>query len=71
VVISLPAEVAVLFHGLFPGLTADLLGVVNRFLPSPGGIGEVSAPGRESEFGITRSPLTALSQKAAAQNNEG
>ncbi|HEV2109613.1 MAG TPA: SDR family NAD(P)-dependent oxidoreductase [Thermomicrobiales bacterium] len=32
-IISLPAHVAVRFHGLFPGTTANLLGLVNRLLP--------------------------------------
>lgn len=72
-VISLPAEAAVLFHGLFPGLTADLLGVVNRLLPraeGPDSIGEGRAIGKESESPVSRSWLTALSQRAAQANNE-
>jgi NAD(P)-dependent dehydrogenase (short-subunit alcohol dehydrogenase family) len=32
-VLSIPAKVLARFHGLFPGLTADLLGTVNRLLP--------------------------------------
>ena len=48
VILSLPAQLAVRFHGLFPGLSADLLGLVNRVLPGFGGIGTRSAPGRES-----------------------
>src|ERR671933_1496025 len=39
VILSLPAKAATWFHGLFPGLTSDLLGLVNRGLPGPGGIG--------------------------------
>ncbi|HEX2222073.1 MAG TPA: SDR family NAD(P)-dependent oxidoreductase [Candidatus Limnocylindria bacterium] len=35
--IGFPAAAATAFHGLFPGLTADILGFVNRFLPAPGG----------------------------------
>lgn len=72
-VISLPAELAVMFHGLFPGLTADLLGLVNRLLPDaegPDSIGEGRARGKESESPISRSWLTALSQRAARANNE-
>jgi len=38
-VLSLPAQLATLFHGVFPGVTADLMGVVNRLLPTAGGIG--------------------------------
>ncbi len=32
-VLTTPANVMARFHGLFPGLTADLLGMVNRLLP--------------------------------------
>jgi len=70
VVLSVPAQAAVLFHGMFPGLTADLLGVVNRVLPGPGGAGTDSAPGRESESPLTRSLLTFLTGRAAQANNE-
>lgn len=31
-ILSVPAKTLALFHGLFPGLTADLLGLVNRFV---------------------------------------
>jgi short-subunit dehydrogenase len=36
-VLSLPAALLARVHGNAPGLTADLLGVVNRFLPSAAG----------------------------------
>ncbi|HKY04409.1 MAG TPA: SDR family NAD(P)-dependent oxidoreductase, partial [Blastocatellia bacterium] len=70
VVLSLPAKLAALFHGVFPGLTADLLGLVNLALPGPGGIGTARARGAESRSALTPSWLTALSDKAAAENNE-
>lgn len=70
VVLSLPAKAAAKFHGLFPGLTADLLGLVNRLLPGPGGIGEERAKGKESGSMLTPSPLTALSDRASRRNNE-
>lgn len=47
--LTLPAQLAIPFHGVFPGLTADLLGVVNRLLPGPGGIGIGTALGVESQ----------------------
>lgn len=34
VILSVPAAVLARVHGLFPGLTADALGLVNRLLPS-------------------------------------
>jgi len=33
-ILSIPATLAARFHGLFPGLTADLLGMVNHVLPT-------------------------------------
>lgn len=69
-VVSLPARAAVLFHGVFPGLTADLAGIVNRMLPGTDGHGMQGVPGRESESPLTRSWLTTLSGKAAQANNE-
>jgi NAD(P)-dependent dehydrogenase (short-subunit alcohol dehydrogenase family) len=36
-ILSMPANLLARFHGLLPGITSDILGVVNRFLPSGGG----------------------------------
>ena len=69
-VISIQAQMLALFHGLFPGLTADVMGVVNRFLPSGEGAGIVAHRGRESETAITQSFLTILGQKASQTYNE-
>jgi NAD(P)-dependent dehydrogenase (short-subunit alcohol dehydrogenase family) len=70
VVLSPQAKALSVFHGLFPGLTADILGVVNRLLPGPGGIGTATARGRESQSALSPSWLTALGDQAAARNNE-
>jgi NAD(P)-dependent dehydrogenase (short-subunit alcohol dehydrogenase family) len=70
VTLSVQAQLAVLFHGLFPGLTADMLGVVNRLLPSPGGIGRLRARGKDSQSSVSPSWLTALNEAAAQRNNE-
>lgn len=70
ITLSLPAMAAFTFHGLFPGLTADLMGLVNRCLPRVGGIGTQRARGYESESAIAPSPLTTLSDRAAERNNE-
>lgn len=69
-VISVPAKLAVLFHGVFPGLTADLLGVVNELLPGPGGIGALKVKGKESMSSWSPSWLTLLNERAAVVNNE-
>jgi NAD(P)-dependent dehydrogenase (short-subunit alcohol dehydrogenase family) len=70
ITLSIPAKLAETFHALFPGLTADLLGIVNRLLPSAGGIGKANACGAESQSWFAPSPLTALSDRAAVRNNE-
>jgi NAD(P)-dependent dehydrogenase (short-subunit alcohol dehydrogenase family) len=36
VTLSVPAKLLARFHGVFPGATADLLGLVNRLLPGEG-----------------------------------
>lgn len=68
--ISLPAKAAALFHGVFPGMTSDILALVNRLLPGPGDAGTQSHLGSESESAWSASLLTALSQRAAMRNNE-
>ena len=70
VVLSVQAKLAALFHGVFPGLTADILGVVNGLLPDAGGIGTGRAKGKESESDLAPSWLTMLSDNAARENNE-
>lgn len=69
-VITIQAQMLARFHGLFPGLTADILGIVNRFLPSGEGAGTISHMGRESETPITQSFLTTLGQCASRTYNE-
>jgi short-subunit dehydrogenase len=70
VVLTVPAKVAVAVHGLFPGFTADVLGVVNGLLPGPGGIGRAGVRGSESGSPVSPSWLTALGDKAARRNNQ-
>src|SRR5205085_8867649 len=70
VVLTVQAKAAALFHGIFPGLTADVLGLVNQLLPEAGGIGTRRAKGRMSESELSRSWLTALTDRAAEENNQ-
>lgn len=69
-VLSPQAKLGALFHGVFPGLTADLFGLVNRFLPAPGGIGQQHATGFESTSSLSPSLATTLGDEAAIRNNE-
>ncbi|HEX8558577.1 MAG TPA: SDR family NAD(P)-dependent oxidoreductase [Pyrinomonadaceae bacterium] len=69
-VITTQAKAAAKFRALFPEATADLLAVVNRLLPGPGGIGRARARGRDSESALAPSVLTALTEWAARRNNE-
>ncbi|MDQ3742929.1 MAG: SDR family NAD(P)-dependent oxidoreductase [Acidobacteriota bacterium] len=69
-VITTQAVMAVKFRALFPEATADLLALVNRLLPGPGGIGRRKARGRESESTLAPSILTTLTDWAAQRNNE-
>ncbi len=70
VILSLPAKLATKMHGLFPGLTADFLGMINNLLPAPGGIGTAHATGQESESAVSPSWLTTLNEQAAQDNNQ-
>ena len=70
VVLSLSAQAMAAIHGLFPGLTADVLAVVNRGLPKMGGIGTESREGEDSHSMIAPSILTTLSNRAEQANNE-
>lgn len=69
-VLSLPAKVAATVNSLFPNVTADLLGLVTRLLPGPGGIGARGVRGSESESTVSPSILTTMGDKAALRNNE-
>ena len=69
-IISIQAEILAKMNALFPELTADILGLANRLLPSPGGIGEKRASGLESISSAAPSFLTANIDAAAQANNE-
>ena len=70
VVLSVPAMAAAKFQALFPGATSDLLGAVNRILPSPTDSKRESHAGRESGSAVSPSWLTVLDEQAARENNE-
>ena len=64
VTLGLPAQLLAGFHGLFPGLTSDIMALVNRLLPDPNGDRERHL-GRDSETAVTESFLTTLGKRAA------
>lgn len=64
-IITPQAKLLTMFHGLFPGLTSDLLGIANRFLPGPGGVGEQRRTGKESESAVSKSFVETLGRVAA------
>jgi short-subunit dehydrogenase len=71
VILSLPAQLAVTFNGLFPGLTANILATANQLLPAAGGIGSARATGKESTSTLSSSVLTTLGERAAQNFNQG
>jgi NAD(P)-dependent dehydrogenase (short-subunit alcohol dehydrogenase family) len=71
IVLSLPAKFGTKFHALFPGLSADLAGLVNRFfLPAQGGIGPRRLRGADSETKYSSNAFTALTDEAARRHNQ-
>ncbi len=70
IVLSGPAKFAVQVEALFPGITADLLSIVNQMLPSADGSGTEVKTGKQSQSDASPSWLTKLNERAAASNNQ-
>jgi short-subunit dehydrogenase len=72
VVLGLPAHIAALAHGLFPGAVLRSLSAVNALLPSSDRSATAREPrlGHESESALAPSLLTFPSELAATRNNE-
>jgi len=69
-IISIQAEILAKLDSLTPELTAEITTLVNRFLPSAGGIGTSLAKGKDSESWISPSFLTTLADNQVNKNNE-
>jgi NAD(P)-dependent dehydrogenase (short-subunit alcohol dehydrogenase family) len=69
-ILSFPAKLGALVHGIVPGTITDLLGLVNRLLPTPDGTGSVAKTGRQSTSKISPSWITSLNEQAAQENNQ-
>ena len=70
VVLTMPAKLATMIHGVFPDVAVDLLGVVNRLLPPPGGIGTDARTGKQSTSKASLKWANALNEQAAQENNQ-
>ena len=70
ITLTAPARIAAATDALFPEFTGRLLAAANRVLPGPGGIGQRVAKGKDSTSAVSPSLLTAMSERAAARNNE-
>ncbi|HEX7049275.1 MAG TPA: SDR family NAD(P)-dependent oxidoreductase [Longimicrobiales bacterium] len=70
VTLSWQARLLGLVHDLFPGTTADLLGLVNRALPDAGPANGTSTRGIRLSTPLAPSPLTALMNRAARDYNQ-
>jgi hypothetical protein len=69
-VMPMTAAFAAKLHGIFPGAVAGLVGLIDRLLPGPGGIGPDMRRGADSESALSPSILTTLTDRAAVANNE-
>jgi NAD(P)-dependent dehydrogenase (short-subunit alcohol dehydrogenase family) len=71
--LGITATVASRFHGLFPGTTVELLGLVNRLLPSPAARPTGAVPGHTARDRLDSRLIeaaTTLGRKAAVRFNE-
>lgn len=69
-IISIQAQILAKMSQIFPETTSEILGLVNRLLPSAGGIGEKRASGLESRSAAAPTILTKAIDEAAQANNE-
>jgi len=69
-ILSAPAVIAALAHGLSPGLVIDLLALVNRALPRAGSGGREPLKGEASTSVLAPSWLTRLGDEAALRYNQ-
>ncbi|MEJ7606608.1 MAG: SDR family NAD(P)-dependent oxidoreductase [Bryobacteraceae bacterium] len=69
-ILSVAAKMGVGVNSLLPEFTGELLGLANRLLPGPGGIGKERRKGHESESSLSPSIATVLTERAAERNNQ-
>lgn len=64
------AKLGVTLHNWLPGPWADVMALMGRMMPGPGGVGKARRLGAESHTRIAPSVLTALTEKAVRDNNQ-
>jgi hypothetical protein len=67
VTLSLPAKLAVKFHGLMPATATYLLGIDNRLMPGTGNTSKERFRGRESQSAVSRSIINEPGRRAARE----
>jgi NAD(P)-dependent dehydrogenase (short-subunit alcohol dehydrogenase family) len=69
-IVSLPAQLAIRFHGALPGVTNSFLALVNDLLPTSQPGGRQTQKGYESFSAVSPSWITTLTELAAKRNHE-
>jgi short-subunit dehydrogenase len=64
IILSVPAKLAVWFHGLLPGTAVTLAGVAHRVMPGTGSINKKRHSGKQTQTAISQSFLTRLGRSA-------
>src|SRR5262249_45936845 len=70
VIFPIQAKMAALADAIAPELVADLLGLINRLMPAPGGVGARGMKGSKSQSSRPPSWLTMLGARAPRLYNE-
>lgn len=70
IILGVPAKAMAGFHALFPSISNDLSGFLNRVLPGAKKANRRAISGHEAESFLTRWPLGTLTDRAAAMNNQ-
>lgn len=70
VIFPIHAKIAAMADTIAPELVADLLSLINRLMPAPGGGGSARMKGSESQSSLSPSLLTVLGDRAARRYNE-
>jgi NAD(P)-dependent dehydrogenase (short-subunit alcohol dehydrogenase family) len=70
-IITLPAQCAVMLNAMFPGTMATMMAIANRLLPAPiDETGGESRSGWQSASGLAPSLVTRAADRATVDNNE-